>query len=137
MDKLLKETLECIALENEEYDKSYDLVGQIVESCGEDGLTNRLYSEIDSTVPWKVVADLYSILIWSTSDNGAAISRETEKWIIECSDERKISIALHLDTYPFLDLKEMVDQLNAVAEKFPRLKDKCNYLITSRIESNA
>lgn len=136
IEKLLTKTLECIELENENFDKSYELVGLVVEKYGEDDLAERLYGEIDKSTHWKVVADLYAILIWSTSDNGAQLTRTTDRWITECKDERKINIALNLDTYPFLSKTEMVEKLHIAAKKYPSLSEKCNKLIQSRSEQN-
>lgn len=137
MDILLTETLECIERESENFDKSYDLVDLVVEKYGEEGLAERLYSEIDKDIHWKVVADLYAILIWSTSDNGAQLIQTTDRWISECKDERKINIALNLDTFPFRRKTEMVEKLHVAAHKFPALSEKCNKLIQSRSERNA
>lgn len=137
MNELLKKTLDCIAIENGDFEKSFDLVKQIVENYGEVDLANHLYCEIDLVVDWKVIADLFSILIWSTSDNGFALTRTTDGWITECEDERKIKIALDLDVYPFFYEKEMQVKLENAAKKFPSLSSRCNDLIKTRNKENA
>ncbi len=137
MNEILANALKCIEIENEKFDKSFELVDLVVQEYGEENLADRLYNEIDSSIHWKVVADLYAILIWSTSDNGSKLTCATDRWISECEEERKIQIALHLDTYPFLNGREMVEKLNKVAAKFPSVSDKCIKLINSRAEQNA
>lgn len=137
MKAILSITLDCIERENGEFDKSFDLVDLVVDEFGEDDLASKLYKEIEPSISWKVVADLYAILIWSTSDNGAKLKRTTDHWISECEDERKIMVALHLDTYPFIDGAEMVEKLEKVAKRFPSLSVRCNELIQSRSKLNA
>ena len=132
MIALLQETLDTIQSEGGEYNKSFDLVDQLLLRYGESDLANRLYSEIESLYPWETVADLFGILIWSTSDNGSALTKVTDNWITECNEERKVSIALHLDTYPFHDAAEMNEKLEKVSVKFPALKNRCVELINSR-----
>ena len=135
MNTLLTETLECIAIESGDFDKSFGLVDRLIEDYGEADLTQRLYADIDQSVPWEIVADLFSILIWSTSDNGTSLTDVTEQWITECDDERKIAIALNIDVYPFISEIEMINKLKLVADNFPNLKQRCMALIFSRTKN--
>ena len=76
--------------------------------------------------------DLFAILIWSTSDNGNAITQVTDQWLVEGDDLRKIRIALHLDTYPFLERGRMEAILTELANLHPEVAQKCHELIESR-----
>jgi hypothetical protein len=78
------------------------------------------------------VADLFAILIWSTSDNGHELTETTEQWLLEAKDVRKVQIALHLDVYPFLDHSKMNEVLTKVASELPSVANRCNELIKSR-----
>jgi hypothetical protein len=132
MNEILARTLESIAAESPTFDKSFALVDELLTVYGEHDLGDRLLSDIDDTVHWEVVADLLGILQWSTSDNGHAITAAAEHWLLECDDERKVKIALSLDTYPFTDKEKMNAILDIVARKFPSTKARCAELIASR-----
>lgn len=141
MRSLLQETLERIAAdqlaliaETQEGFSSatFQLVNKLVAAYGEDGLANRVAADLPSDTTWRQLADLLGIMIWSTSDNGSAIFRSTDAWLLEGSDERLVLAALHLDTYPFRERKEMEQVLTSIAEAFPRAADRCRELIASR-----
>ena len=75
---ILAETLAAIRSERgEKFDRSFTLVDRLLAEFGEGDLAERLYAAIPIECPWEVVADLFGILQWSTSDNGAALSRAT------------------------------------------------------------
>ncbi|MBM7846500.1 hypothetical protein [Herpetosiphon giganteus] len=95
------------------------LVGQLIDDMGEAQLAERLDAVIPQTWPWKVVAELYEILSWWTSDEGAALLRTTEEWLREGTNLRRIQIALFLSTYPFRDSDEMFAVLSGIAQRFP------------------
>ena len=137
MKLLLKQTLSKITEEAEDYDESFDLVDKVIAEYGEKNLASRLYGDIDQSIDWQTIANLFSILEWSTSDNGTELSRETNQWLKEANDERKINIAMNLTTYPFLEFQEMVKVLNHVAERFPSLKRNCEEMIRKRCEIGA
>src|SRR5690606_23462947 len=128
----LARALETIAAESPKFDKSFELVDELLLAYGAHELADRLLSEIGTAVDWRVVADLFGILQWSTSDNGHSIAATTERWLRECDDERKVNIALSLDTYPFGDKAEMQAILEVVASKFPSSRNQCTRLIESR-----
>ncbi len=132
MSDTLTTVLDSIAAESPHFDKSFALVDQLLLAYGEDDLANRLISEIDETTDWRVVADLFGILQWSTSDNGYALMRATEQWLRDCNNERKVNIALHLDTFPFKDKGEMQTILELVANRFPSSREQCMRLLESR-----
>ena len=132
MTELLKQTLSKIAEEAEDYDESFDLVDQIIAKYGEKNLARRLYQDIHKSIDWQTIADLFSILEWSTSDNGTELSRETDQWLKDANDERKINIAMNLTSYPFLQFSKMVKVLNAIAKRFPNLKRNCEEMIEKR-----
>ena len=95
-------------------------------------MAERLYAELPEPCPWEVVAELFGILIWSTSDNGSALTKTTERWLHAPEDLRKIRVALHLDVYPFLDRNDMERVLKRVAEIHPGVSERCSELIATR-----
>ena len=129
---LVTETLDTIAAERGNFNRSFDLVNDVIRRFGEAGLAERLYEAIPREQPWQDVADLFGILIWSTSDNGRALPRTTEHWLRDASDARQVQIALHLDVYPFLDRETMEQVLGEVPAKFPEVAERCRELIESR-----
>jgi hypothetical protein len=104
----------------------------LLAEFGEGDLAERLYDAIPIECPWEVVADLFGILQWSTSDNGAALSRATEGWLRAGEDPRRMRVALHLDSYPFLDRSEMEQVLRGVAARHPEVAARCDELIEAR-----
>jgi hypothetical protein len=132
MRQILADTVAVIADERPAFSRSFDLVQQLVQDYGENNLAQRLAEEIPETVPWEIVADLFSILVWSTSDNGTALCRTTENWLRKADNLWRIRIALDIDVYPFLDRVEMEDVLTRVAELYPAVSDECEKLIKSR-----
>lgn len=130
---ILAEALAAIESERgARFDRSFTLVERLLAEFGEADLAERLYAAIPIACPWEVVADLYGILEWSTSDNGAALSRATEAWLRANEDLRRMRIALHLDSYPFLDRSEMEHVLGEVATMHPEVAARCNELIQTR-----
>ena len=132
MTKILEQALNSILKEDGEFNESFTLVDKLLLEYGEVDLAERLYSDIDKDWPVKVICDLFGILIWSTSDNGTALTQVTDRWITECICERKVAIAIDLETYPFRSFEEMERKLNVVSSKFPGLSPKCESLIESR-----
>ena len=132
---LIAETLDTIAAERDKFHRSFALVFEVIRSFGEAGLAERLYKAIPRERPWQDVADLFGILIWSTSDNGRALTRTTEQWLIVAADVRQVQIALHLDVYPFSSPSSepgtMERVLGNVAAKFPEASQQCCELVES------
>ena len=131
---ILEDTLEAIERERagDGFDGSFNLVDQLVNERGEHDLANRLFREIPLSIPWEIVADLFAILVWSTNDNGTELCRTAEHWLLQANDLRKIQIALHLDSYPFLTFAEMEKALTNVARRFPQCGARCEQLISER-----
>lgn len=132
MNETLTKALKAIDAEAPTFDKAFELVDELLLAYGEHDLAERLFSDIEKETDWRVVADLFAILQWSTSDNGHAIALSAERWLRACDDERKVNIALHLDTYPFSDKSEMNEVLQIAAGKFPSCSIRCKSLIQSR-----
>ena len=133
MSPTLTNTLNLISAERSgEFNKSFDAVDCLLSEYGEKNLAERLYSDIDPNIPWEVVADLYAILIWSTSDNGHALTNVTEQWLENCTCLRQVQIALNLDVYPFLNKSKMDKVLNKVALEFPETSETCSKMIKTR-----
>ncbi|OLU28200.1 hypothetical protein BVH03_12915 [Pseudomonas sp. PA15(2017)] len=134
MHPLLKQTLDIIAIERKaaEYDLAFDSVREVVSVFGELNLANRLFEEIPETVAAGLVGDLFNLLAWQTTDNGSAMTREVETWLREGQDARKITIALSLDVYPFIDAHEMYQVVSKIAAANPEIAERCQALITLR-----
>ena len=134
MNSAIAKVLEAICLERDDatYSASFRAAAELLAAYGESGLADRLVNEIPRMVPFEIVAELFDILTWQTSDNGSAIHRTVEGWLLEGSDNRKLLIALHLDSYLFIDIEEMTGVLSDLAEKNPRVAARCKLLIQSR-----
>lgn len=134
MNPALQKSLDAICLERDgfEYSTAFDAAHELVREYGEENLANRLFSEIPRVIPYEVVADLFNILIWQTTDNGSALLRETEDWLVEASDNRKILISLAMDVYPFLEFDKMKSVLTSLANSKPNFSEKCKTLILAR-----
>lgn len=129
----LAEMLATIAAERDRKPgRRFVVVKRLLAEFGEADLAERLYAAIPSDCPWEVVADLFSLLEWSTSDNGSALQRAAEGWLRTGDDLRRIRVALHLDVYPFLDRAEMEEVLQGVAVRYPAVAERCSELIESR-----
>lgn len=137
MNTLLSKTLNKIEEESGGFNESFALVDELVKMYGENDLANRIYSEINESTPWSVVANLFGILIWSTRDNGYALTKETEEWLVSADNPRKILIALNTGIYPFMEFEEMQFVLKRIINKYPSLEEQCNNLISSRRKQNA
>jgi hypothetical protein len=129
---LVTETLDTIAAERGDFHRSFDLVSDVIRKLGEAGLAERLYRAIPRERPWRDIADLFAILIWSTSDNGSALTQTTEQWLRDATDLRQVQIALHLDAYPFMERGTMEQVLGDVAAKYPEVAERCGELVESR-----
>jgi hypothetical protein len=130
---ILTQTLETIAAERGgRFDRSFGLVKKLLADFGDGDLAERLYAAIPDDCSWEIVADLFGILEWSTDDNGAALRRAAEGWLRDSDDLRRIRVALHLDTYPFLDRTEMERVLRDLAAHYPEVAVRCGELIESR-----
>ena len=122
----------CLERDDQKYSASFDAVVAVVREFGERDLANILFSEIPRAVPFELVAELFSLLAWSTNDNGAGVTRTIEAWLREGLDNRKLLIALHLEVFPFIDDEEMDRVLSHLAEKNVRVAARCKELIRSR-----
>ena len=112
----------------------FDQVDIVVSELGEEGIANRLLEETprEEAFAWGDTATILSMMIWSTSDNGAGITNASEQWVNDCNDERRVFVALHLDTYPFKEYSDMVAALRRVVDRFPALSDRCEFLVNTR-----
>jgi hypothetical protein len=104
-----------------DFSRSFDSAAELIAEYGEDNLAERLYADIPADCPWEVVADLFGILIWETSDNGSALCRTTDRWLWAGSELRRVQIALALDVYP--SVRE--EQLKELAVRFPEVALQC------------
>lgn len=108
---------------------SFSLVNELVEAYGESDLANRLYADIPEEVPWQVVARLFNGIIWSTTDNGAALCYAVEGWLATGDDLRKARIGLALEVFLYPDSGQMEEVLCRLARRFPEVKIECDCMI--------
>lgn len=133
MNEALSSAVDAIRRERDtRFNQAFAAARRLVDEYGEHGLAERIAAEIPASVPWEIVADLLGILIWTTQDNGLAIQRQTEQWLLEGEDLRKITLALHLDVYPFADPQQMRQVLQRVAETHPSAAAQCDALVRQR-----
>lgn len=110
----------------ERFDRAFSLVDKLLNEYGEANIAERLMDDIQNSHSWEVVADLFGMLIWSTSDNGHELTNTTEQWLRDANDEARVNIALNLDVVPFGDLAERKLVLNNISRKFPTTKELCD-----------
>lgn len=134
MHPVVKRALEVIASESlePEYTDALKCARSVVVEFGEQNLADRLFANIPDSVSFLLVAKLFNFLAWQTDDNGSAMTRAVERWLVEGTNLRKIQIALNLDVYPFLDGREMYRVLSEVTVSHPQVAYRCQLLISSR-----
>lgn len=134
MHQVVERALNVIAAESSEpeYTEAFSAAHSIVVEFGEDNLADRLFADIPDSISFLQVAWLFNFLAWQTDDNGSAMTRTVERWLVEGTDLRKIQIALNLDVYPFPDEHEMYRVLSNVAVSHPQVADRCQELISAR-----
>jgi hypothetical protein len=123
---VLEEAINSICLERDTgWDTSFNAVRSLVEEYGEQQLADRLVDEIPRSMPFEAVADLLNFLIWSTSDNGHAITTAANSWLRKQADTRRILIALNLDVIPFQSEDEAKQILAPIKAKNPIAMPHC------------
>lgn len=134
MHQVVERALRVIAAESQEpeYTEAFSAVHAVVIEFGQENLADRLFADIPDSIAFMQVARLFDFLAWQTDDNGSAMTRTAERWLVEGTDLRKIQIALNLEVYPFPDEHEMYRVLSDVAVTFPQMADRCQQLISSR-----
>jgi len=134
MHQVVERALNVIATESSEpeYTEAFSAARAVVLEFGEDNLADRLFADIPDSISFMQVARLFDFLAWQTEDNGSAMTRAIERWLVEGTNLRKVQIALNLDVYPFLDEREMDRVLSDVAVSLPEMADRCQQIISSR-----
>ena len=134
MHQVVERALNVIATESSEpeYTEAFSAARAVVLEFGEENLADRLFADIPDSISFMQVARLFDFLAWQTEDNGSAMTRAIERWLVEGTSLRKVQIALNLDVYPFLDEREMDRVLFDVAVSLPEMDDRCQQIISSR-----
>ena len=134
MHQVVERALNVIATESSEpeYTEAFSAARAVVLEFGEENLADRLFADIPDSISFMQVARLFDFLAWQTEDNGSAMTRAIERWLVEGTNLRKVQIALNLDVYPFLDEHEMDRVLSDVAVSLPEMADRCQQIISSR-----
>jgi hypothetical protein len=107
-----------------------DLVCALLGSypAGE-SIANSLWAELPVDAASADIADLLSLWIWRTDDNGTAIMRAVESWITERIDPKQVEVALSLEGYPFIDDQVRIHALQQLEEVFPHFGPRCQEII--------
>jgi len=135
MDAILLAALDAVSRERgSRFRDTFDCAKALLAAYGQENIAERIAVEAGSQASPLVAADLLSVLFWFSTDNGASIRRASEAWLEECADAWKVEVALHLETYPFLDAEKMQDTLGRVAGRFPLLGGRCEELRTLRAQ---
>jgi uncharacterized protein YijF (DUF1287 family) len=134
MTPVLEKVIAAICRERDgRFDETFRLVDQLLTEYGEDDLANRLVNEIPRKVPFEIVTELLDILSWSASEKASiAIGRTREQWLRDGTDTRKLMIALHGESYPFIDQGEMESVLARLAHVNSDVSGRCLLLIEQR-----
>jgi hypothetical protein len=134
MHQVVERALNVIAAESSEpeYIEAFSASRAVVLEFGEENLADRLFADIPDSISFMQVARLFDFLAWQTEDNGSAMTRAIERWLVEGTNLRKVQIALNLDVYPFLDEREMDRVLSDVAVSLPEMADRCRQITSSR-----
>ncbi|HHS7809721.1 hypothetical protein [Pseudomonas putida] len=134
MHQVVERALNVIAAESSEpeYTEAFSAARAVVLEFGEENLADRLFADIPDSISFMQVARLFDFLAWQTEDNGSAMTRAIERWLVEGTNLRKVQIALNLDVYPFLDERKMDRVLSDVAVSLPEMADRCQQIISSR-----
>lgn len=69
----------------------------VVVEFGQENLADQLFADIPDSISFRQVARLFDFIAWPTDDNGSAMTRTVERWLVEGTDLRKIQIALNLE----------------------------------------
>ncbi|MBK8965114.1 MAG: hypothetical protein IPM36_00240 [Lewinellaceae bacterium] len=110
------------SIENEVFDEVYKFVDQ---NAGKN-LAEQVYQLTLDETDLKKSGELLGILIWTTEDNGAELTKTMRKWLYG-NNSRKIGLALHL-TDIYLDQLESFDKrLNQIATEYPEWEEQCKY----------
>lgn len=135
MNPVLSQALDAILRERgSRFIEAFGSAEQLLEAYGQEGIAERIADEAAPVASPLVVADLLSILFWTSGDNGASIRRVSEAWLEECVDEWRVKVALHLESYPFLEAGRMWAILEKVAARFPALRERCEELQMRRAQ---
>jgi hypothetical protein len=94
-----------------------------------ESIANSLWAELPADAASADIADLLSLWIWRTDDNGAAIMRAVESWITEHIDPKRVEVALSLEGYPFIDDQVRIHALHQLEEVFPQFAPRCQEII--------
>jgi len=96
---------------------------------GDASPANSLWADLPTAAAVEDIADLLSLWLWRTDDNGAQIMRAVENWITEHNDPKKIEVSLSLEAYPFIDDLSRIEALERVKVVFPEFSPRCQEII--------
>lgn len=107
------------------YQQSFDELDRFVEAVGDRDVAELLAGFVGPSRPRQVICEMLGILVWSTPDNGSAIFRTYDRWLRECSDEKKCWLALNGQVLVLSSATEAGQVLSKVIERYPSLTDSC------------
>ncbi len=118
MRSVLEKAIETICHERDtDCDVSFNCVDDLIAAYGEPRFAETIFEEISRSIPFEIVADIFNVAIWSTSDNGMAITDTTNVRLLECKDVRKMLVALNLEILAFRNKKQAIEALNRVPDE--------------------
>jgi hypothetical protein len=133
MNTILASAFETIRLERAVgFREAHVHARKVLNELGASGIADQVLNATSKDVPCEDIADLLGMLFWNGNDEGAGIRRDAEHWLRASADERRLCVALHLESFPFATSEEMGKVLSRVAESHPKLRERCLYLIAQR-----
>jgi hypothetical protein len=128
---LLIRTLDAADPAGAEHDLRFEMVDELIRLFGESGLAEKLYEATPAHRPWRDLANVFGILIWSTSDNGHQLMHTMSRWLNDMSDERQVLIALEVG---FVDMEkeEMITLFGKIVDQYPSAAAPCRRILEWR-----
>jgi hypothetical protein len=95
-------------------------------------ILDALYEHRAPNLPIHALADVLDRLLWCLDDNGAALLRVREQWLVG-DDKGRIELALAMnESYPFSDAQRMREVLATISRTWPDLAARCEAVIAKR-----
>lgn len=107
----------------------FDAVAEFVANNNHEDLAELVYQQTLDSDEIQKIACLFDILIWSTLDNGYAVLKTIEAWLLG-NNQRKIALALFMSSvFPMQSFDRLKEQLTQIKVLYPSLAERCNYWI--------
>jgi hypothetical protein len=118
MPPILERCISTICRERDiGFDASHQVVAELVQECDSPSFADYVFDSVPRTIPFEIVADLLSLALWATPDNGSSIMRAVEGWLTRPTDTRKLLVALNLEFIPFSSFQEAKQVLSRIPDE--------------------